>query len=160
MVSQKEIDIAKGRTTEEEILHQEEIQRAAQLALDAQSACNLRAVLRSYSKVMDLLWKEAHREDIMDVSKPQRGSDWVHLHPISVLFATQVGHLTRVAVLADDACHWNECEAICQRLAAGEWVDSSEFPYEKEWQEGRAKARAKTLVMESGGVKFEIETDD
>lgn len=100
------------------------IQEAAQFALDVQSACNLRAVLRSYTKALDVLWAEA---DLL-----KKGSDWVHRHPIAVLYATQVGHLTRVAVIADEACDWSKCTNICERLAAGEVVDLSEYPYERE----------------------------
>lgn len=60
----------------------------AERAMMAQSACNLSAVVHDYSDLLTDLWQEANRLG--------KGTDWVNTHPLSVLFAAQVEHLTRV----------------------------------------------------------------
>ena len=64
-----------------------------QAAMDSQCACNLSGIVHSYSKVMTVIWDEANRVS--------QGTDWVNTHPIAVLYATQVGHLTGVSICGD-----------------------------------------------------------
>jgi hypothetical protein len=61
------------------------IQELAKEALDVQDACNLRAVVRGLSRVMDDLWKIADEE--------KHGSDWVHHHPIVTMWIDKLAHL-------------------------------------------------------------------
>jgi hypothetical protein len=62
------------------------IQQLAQQALDVQDACNLSGVVSSFAKGMDVIWSEARRLN--------HGTDWVNKHPISVLFADKIAHLS------------------------------------------------------------------
>jgi hypothetical protein len=57
--------------------------RAAQLALDVQSACNLSGVVRSFAEITH--WVRS--EQGMD-------TDTCNQHPVSRLFAEQIAHLT------------------------------------------------------------------
>ncbi len=55
-------------------------------ALMVQSACNLSGVVHSFSEILSRLVEEAQKEG--------KGTDWVNTHPICVLFAEQIKHLT------------------------------------------------------------------
>ena len=55
-------------------------------ALMVQSACNLSGVVHSFSEILSRLVKEAQEQG--------KGTDWVNTHPICVLFAEQISHLT------------------------------------------------------------------
>ena len=59
-----------------------------QMALDVQSACNLSGVVFSFVEAMRAICDEAALQG--------KGTDWKNEHPICVLFATQIGHLTHV----------------------------------------------------------------
>lgn len=65
------------------------LKRAAQSALDVQSACNLSGVLRTFVEVMDTLRREC----------PNLGTDGYNLHPICVLYSTQIAFLTGTSSL-------------------------------------------------------------
>lgn len=56
------------------------------LALQVQDACNLSGVVHSFSRVMAKIWVEAH--------KLGKGTEWANTHPIAVLYADKVAHLT------------------------------------------------------------------
>ena len=88
----------------------ETLAQAAQAALDVQSACNLSGVLHSFSAAVKVLRAQPDF----------KGTDWVNHHPISVLFATQIASLTRVAIIADEACDYSSAYTECQRLAKNE----------------------------------------
>jgi len=87
----------------------ETMQQAAQAALASQTACNLSGVVHSMSQAATLLWKEALANG--------EGTTWVNNHPIMVLFATQVAHLTRVTAIASEACDYSRCYRECEVLA-------------------------------------------
>ena len=55
-------------------------------ALMVQSACNLSGVVHSFSEILSRLVKEAQEQG--------KGTDWINTHPICVLFAEQINHLT------------------------------------------------------------------
>jgi hypothetical protein len=98
------------------------LQNEAQRALFVLDASNISGVVHSYSEVMPFLREQSEK------AGPLGGSDFIARHPISVMYATKIGELTRVAVIADDACDWSRCYGICQRLAMGEDVPLSEYP--------------------------------
>jgi len=85
------------------------IQEAAAMALAAQSACNLSGVVHSMSQAVTLLWEKALADG--------EGTTWVNNHPIMVLFAVQVAHLTRVTAIASEACEYSRCYRECEVLA-------------------------------------------
>ena len=55
-------------------------------ALMVQSACNLSGVVHSFGEILSRLVKEAQKQG--------KGTDWINTHPICVLFAEQISHLT------------------------------------------------------------------
>lgn len=55
-------------------------------ALQVQNACNLSGVVRSWAEAMEPIWAEARALG--------KGNDYVNTHPVNVLFAEQVYHLT------------------------------------------------------------------
>lgn len=57
-----------------------------QMAIDVQTACNLGAVVHSFSRVMKKLQHQAR--------KLKKGTDWINNHPICMLYATQIHFLT------------------------------------------------------------------
>ena len=58
-----------------------------EIALMVQSACNLPGVVHSFSEILSRLVKEAQEQG--------KGTDWINTHPICVLFAEQISHLTK-----------------------------------------------------------------
>lgn len=72
-----------------------------QNALNAQSACNLSGVVRSFSEILTRLWEEANENG--------KGTVWVNRHPICVLFAEQIKHLAKG--------DYFEAYAICEKRA-------------------------------------------
>lgn len=62
------------------------MQEAAKLALDVQDACNLSGVVKTFAKVLDTIWDEAHKQG--------RGTDFVNTHPITVLFVSKLESLS------------------------------------------------------------------
>lgn len=83
------------------------MQEAAKFALDVQSASNLSGVVKSFALVMEVLWAEARKEG--------HGTEWVNTHPIAVLFATQINHLTR----AGDATYYAAHQVCLQLVGVG-----------------------------------------
>lgn len=81
------------------------LKEAAQAALDVQSASNLSGVVYAFARAMEVVCREERDHD-----KRQR-------HPVCVLFATQVGHLTGVSECADIGLY-NKSHAECERIAA------------------------------------------
>ncbi len=55
-------------------------------ALAVQDACNLSGVVHSYSRAMTDLWDLARRVG--------GGTEWVNTHPVAVLYADKVRHLS------------------------------------------------------------------
>lgn len=85
------------------------LQEAAQTALDVQDACNLSGVVFAFSRILtEVLWPEAHSTG--------KGTDWVNTHPISVLFADKIAHLTGIQF--DDKPVFDAYES-CRTLAEG-----------------------------------------
>jgi hypothetical protein len=68
-----------------------------QYALDVQTAVNLSGVVRSFVEAMDAISDEARCLG--------KGTEWKNTHPIAVLFSTQIGHLTRTSVLAEEGVY-------------------------------------------------------
>jgi len=56
-------------------------------ALAVQDASNLSGVVHSYSRALSDLWAIANESN--------EGTEWVNQHPVAVLFAEKVRHLTR-----------------------------------------------------------------
>jgi len=66
-----------------------------QQAIDVQSACNLGAVVHSFSRVMKKI----------QATGRGKGTDWINNHPISKMYATQIEYLaTNGYVQAAEAC--------------------------------------------------------
>ena len=78
------------------------------MAIDVQDACNLSGVLRSFVEAAEVLWREA-REGT------GRGTDWVNMHPVSILFASKVLSLTSGT---DSIEKFSKAYAECVALAA------------------------------------------
>ena len=62
-----------------------------QQALNSQSACNLSGIVHTFSDVLTKIWQEANARG--------QGTDWVNQHPIAVLYATQVAHLSGASAI-------------------------------------------------------------
>ena len=83
----------------------ETIAQAAQAALDVQNASNLSGVVHAFSRALSLLVKE---------NVPS-----VRTHPISVLFAVQVGYLAGTSYLCEEKANYDAAYKECERLAKG-----------------------------------------
>ncbi len=59
------------------------IYRAAELS---QGACNLGGLVHGWAKAMEAIQAEARQHG--------HGTDWINRHPVNILFAEQVYHLT------------------------------------------------------------------
>ena len=57
-----------------------------QSAVDSQGACNLSGIVHSFSEILPRIWEEAN--------SIEEGTDWINRHPICVLFAEQIKHLS------------------------------------------------------------------
>ena len=62
------------------------MKEAAESALAVQNACNLSGVVTSFVQCTGVLWEEARKRG--------KGTGWVNTHPISILYANQISHLT------------------------------------------------------------------
>ena len=87
------------------------LQRAAQSALDVQSACNLSGVIYSFAEIIAFLR-----------TLPEcRGTKWTNKHPICRLFAEQIMHLTDAGQSgdydADDIASYSKAYDACIKLA-------------------------------------------
>ena len=70
-------------------------------AVLVQSACNLQAVIAGWHRAITRLQREAREKGL--------GMEWVNSHPVNVLFAEQVYHLTGYSSRYAEAL--KECEA-------------------------------------------------
>lgn len=77
-----------------------------QMALDIQTACNLSGVVFSFADVMQAICEEDH--------KVNGGTEWKNHHPIAVLFAAQISHLTTGSLT--DTHKYYEAYAECKRM--------------------------------------------
>jgi hypothetical protein len=66
------------------------IKQLAQEALDVQNACNLCGVVQSFARAM------------IDLGEHTKGTDERNTHPISVLWADKVAHLTGTQSFGND----------------------------------------------------------
>ncbi|MDY0315465.1 MAG: hypothetical protein RBR32_10350 [Bacteroidales bacterium] len=57
-------------------------------ALEVQDAVNLSGVVHTFNKVLDYIWDEAREKEL--------GTDYVNNHPVSILFADKINHLTKM----------------------------------------------------------------
>lgn len=64
----------------------------AQEALDVQNACNLSGVVHGFSRAITNL-----RE-----LNPSEGTDWINGHPICLLWADKIAHLTGTQDIGND----------------------------------------------------------
>lgn len=83
------------------------LQKAAQTALDVQSACNLSGVVRSFAEITMWMRTDLHL-----------GTDACNTHPVSRLFAEQISHLTGAGV--GDHETYRKAYDECTRLATPE----------------------------------------
>ncbi len=67
----------------------------AQVALDIQNACNLSGIVISFSKIISEV--RARLE-----SEGSGGTDYVNNHPVCVLFADKIAHLTNTQFLGGE----------------------------------------------------------
>lgn len=71
------------------------LQVAAKMALDVQNASNLSGVVQAFANtIMPALWEASNEGG--------HGTDWVNRHPIAVLFADKIAHLTGTQTLGHD----------------------------------------------------------
>jgi len=81
------------------------IKQLAQEALDVQNACNLCGVVQSFARAM------------IDLGEHTKGTDERNQHPVSVLWADKVAHLTGTQAIGNDAVM--KAYTICHDLAGG-----------------------------------------
>ena len=77
----------------------------AREALYTQSACNVSGLVHSLDSAVSRLWKQAHAEG--------HGTDWVNKHPVVVLYATQIAHLSRAGSMEN----WESAVRACEEAA-------------------------------------------
>ena len=85
-----------------------------QSAIDSQSACNLSGIVFSFARVMQKICNEA--------STNGHGTDWKNKHPIAVMYAEQISHLTGVGdtyKTSDDDMDYLKASDECERMAKG-----------------------------------------
>lgn len=80
------------------------IQAMAQSALDVQSACNLSGVIRSFAEIVHSMRSE-HGMD----------TPTCNTHPVCILFAEQIAHLTTGHMIGGDA--YFAASKACEALA-------------------------------------------
>ena len=68
------------------------IQELAQEALDVQNACNLSGVVHGFSRAIT---------ELRELS-PDKGTTWINEHPICVLWADKIAHLTGTQTFGGD----------------------------------------------------------
>lgn len=76
-------------------------------AIQVQDACNLSGVVHSFSRMMTKIWEEARKDE-----NKGYGTEWVNQHPIAIMFADKIAHLTARQNLHGDAVEaaWKFCE--------------------------------------------------
>jgi hypothetical protein len=91
------------------------LERAAQIALQCQNACNLSGVVRSFALITKTLWVEARAFG--------HGTQWVNSHPISVMFSSKIASLcgsenSDILSAAIDSCmEYGNCDSDGNTLA-------------------------------------------
>lgn len=79
--------------------------RMAQDAMDVQSACNLTGVAQSLARHTITLMKEG------------KGTDWVNQHPVVILFAQQISHLSFGCCPIDNEGRFSWAYEFCSEVA-------------------------------------------
>ncbi len=69
------------------------IRELASEALAVQNACNLSGVVNGFSRALEHLRAQPDA----------RGNDWLHAHPVTLLWADKIASLTGTQVIAQDA---------------------------------------------------------
>ena len=72
--------------------------KAASDALGVQNACNLSGVVHAFSSVISTLWEVARQKG--------HGTTWVNCHPISLMFSTQIAHLSGGSMTEYEKYRW------------------------------------------------------
>jgi hypothetical protein len=101
------------------------LQKAAQLVIELQDACNLSGLVHDFPNFIDAVWEEAHRLN--------KGTDYVNTHPIVVMMVSKLADLSRYSY-GDEQDNFNKAYDACKKIAAGENHDndSTRDPKEKE----------------------------
>jgi hypothetical protein len=86
----------------------------ADLAISVQDAVNLSGVVYSFSQLLSELRQQA----------PDKGTDWYNQHPLSVMFADKVAHLTGVQSLGSTT--FRVSYDWCKQTVSGERPDNFE----------------------------------
>ena len=90
----------------------ENLRKAACLAIEVQSACNLSGCVHTFSReIMPAVWAESNRLG--------KGTDWVNKHPIVRLFVDKLTHLAGIQSFEHSLTA--DYEAV-NKLARGETV--------------------------------------
>jgi len=76
-------------------------------AIQVQDACNLSGVVHKFSRIMTKIWEEARKDE-----NKGYGTEWVNKHPIAVMYAEKIAHLTTGQTLPGTAINaaWSFCE--------------------------------------------------
>jgi hypothetical protein len=82
-------------------------------ALLVQDACNLSGVVYSFAEAMKVICEQAQRTG--------QGTDWKNLHPVAVLFASKIAHLTK----CEDQLNFSSAYDFCQAVTKA----ANEDPY-------------------------------
>jgi hypothetical protein len=99
------------------------IRNMATQALAVQNACNLSGVVHSFSAILTALWEHAREQG--------KGTDWVNQHPVCILFAAQVSHLTSGTITGSEvySAAYNQCK---------EWSNKPCVEHSSYWYPGDA----------------------
>ena len=84
----------------------------ARFALYSQTAVNASGLIHSLDKFVTELWEQAHEKG--------KGTDWVNRHPVLVLFATQLAHLSRCESMEV----WDEAKRLCEKSTGMKLADT------------------------------------
>lgn len=78
-------------------------------ALNIQDACNLSGVVRSWARVMERIWDEAHAKG--------KGTEFVNRHEINVLYASKVASLTNAGGMDEFSMSYDLCKQAIEDLS-------------------------------------------
>ncbi len=84
------------------------LSQAARDAIVVQSACNLVAVSKAFAEAMSVLSKESLRLGL--------DKQWINTHPITILFVSQIAHLSE-SHAAFDFLDYNRAFEACEYLS-------------------------------------------
>ena len=91
-------------------------------AIAIQDACNLSAVVHTFSGIVTRLWMEARSRS--------KGTDWVNTHPIVIMFSSKIDSLCGGQGAFSDAysecCKRAEVDAIYNNPMAMDILEESE----------------------------------